>query len=270
MPTVEERMDSLESILGQFIVHTDTALRRLEREMQEFKDEMRAFREESERDRKALHEEMKAFRDEMRAFREESERDRKALQEEMKDFKDEMREFKDEMREFKNEMREFKDEMRQQTRDLNKKWGELANKMGTLVEDIVAPNIPRVAREYFGCEDIDFFAVRVEKRDKKRNLTREFDTIAVCGNKVILNETKSTPRQNYLKEFAEFVKKGEFFKYFPEYKGMELIPIFSSLYLTETVVKYLTKNKIYAMAMKNDTMDILNPDLKLNKPTKRK
>ncbi|MHA2657787.1 MAG: hypothetical protein V2G42_08910 [bacterium JZ-2024 1] len=55
MPTIEERVDTLESILGQFIVHTDTALRRLEREMREFKDEMRAFKDE-----------MRAFKDETR------------------------------------------------------------------------------------------------------------------------------------------------------------------------------------------------------------
>ncbi len=66
MPSVEERIDSLESILGQFIVHTDVALRRLENEMREFKEEMRRFREESEKDRASLHNEMKAFKDEMR------------------------------------------------------------------------------------------------------------------------------------------------------------------------------------------------------------
>jgi hypothetical protein len=37
MPTVEQRVDTLESILGQFIVHTDVALRKLENEMKEFK-----------------------------------------------------------------------------------------------------------------------------------------------------------------------------------------------------------------------------------------
>ncbi len=55
MPSVEERIDSLESILGQFIVHTDVALKRLENEMRAFKDEMRAFKDE-----------MRAFKDEMR------------------------------------------------------------------------------------------------------------------------------------------------------------------------------------------------------------
>jgi hypothetical protein len=55
MPTVEERVETLESILGQFIVHTDVALRRLEDEMKAFKDEMKAFKDE-----------MKAFKDETR------------------------------------------------------------------------------------------------------------------------------------------------------------------------------------------------------------
>ncbi|MBT9145850.1 MAG: hypothetical protein DDT42_01727 [candidate division WS2 bacterium] len=55
MPTVEERIETLESILGQFIVHTDVALRRLENEMKAFKDEMKAFKDE-----------MKAFKDETR------------------------------------------------------------------------------------------------------------------------------------------------------------------------------------------------------------
>lgn len=46
MQTIEARVDRLESLLGQFIVHTDMALRRLEREMREFKDEMKDFKDE--------------------------------------------------------------------------------------------------------------------------------------------------------------------------------------------------------------------------------
>lgn len=55
MPSIEERLDTLESILGQFIVHTDIALRKLENEMKEFKNEMKTFKDE-----------MKAFKDEIR------------------------------------------------------------------------------------------------------------------------------------------------------------------------------------------------------------
>src|SRR3990172_7040706 len=179
---------------------------------------------------------------------------------EMRGFKDEMREFKDEMKEFKDEMKEFKDEMREDRRNMNKKWGEIVNKMGSLVEDIVAPNIPRIAREYFKCEDMEFFGLRVTKRNSKdKSKSREFDIIAVCGDTVIINETKSSPRVDYINEFLEILK--EVCEYFPEYESKKIIPIFSSLYIPENVVTYLTKVKIYAMAMKDDVMDLLNPHI---------
>ncbi|HOL87285.1 MAG TPA: hypothetical protein PLK32_08025 [Defluviitoga tunisiensis] len=62
MNTIKERLDTLESILGQFIVHTDVALRRLENEMKEFKDEMKEFKDEM----KEFKDEMKDFKDEMK------------------------------------------------------------------------------------------------------------------------------------------------------------------------------------------------------------
>ena len=39
-------------------------------------------------------------------------------------------------------------------RAMNKRWGELANKMGTVVEDIVAPSVRRLAGEVFDCGDM--------------------------------------------------------------------------------------------------------------------
>ncbi|MGC8931650.1 MAG: hypothetical protein ACP5K6_09005 [Dictyoglomus sp.] len=200
MAKLSDRVDRLESLLGQFIVNTDVALRRLETSLEVFKDEMKVFKEE------------------MIAFRNEVNEDRKRI---------------------------------------NKMWGELANKMGTLVEDIVAPNIPGIAKRYFGVEELDYFAVRVRKRNvKDRSKIREFDVIAVWDDKVIINETKSIPRIEYINEFIEVLK--EIGDYFPEYKDKEIIPIFSSLYLSDEIVKYLTKRKIYAMATKDDTMDLLN------------
>ena len=44
---------------------------------------------------------------------------------------------------------------------MNKRWGELANKMGTVVEDIVAPSIQRLAREVFDCGEPQYFGTRV-------------------------------------------------------------------------------------------------------------
>ena len=183
---VEERVDRLESVLGQFIVHTDIALKKLEEEITRLG-------------------------------------------------------------------RQWEEERK----EMNKRWGDLANKMGTLAEDIVAPNISGIAREYFGCKDLDFFGVRIRKKNTKdTSKVREFDVIAVCDDKVIINETKSNPKIEYINEFINVLK--EIYDYFPEYRGKKIIPIFSSLYIPEDLVTYLTKNRIYAMAMKDDTMDLLN------------
>lgn len=186
---------------------------------------------------------------------------------EMNTFKNEIRQ---DTREFKRqtqasienlskEIKDFKDEMKLSSKNMNKKWEELVMKMGTMVEDIVAPNIAFIAKKYFNLENGKIL-VRSDAYHIKTNQRREFDTIAVYNDKVILNETKSNTKTDEAKKFIKFIKSAEFFEYFPEYKGRELIPILSSLYIHEDTVKYLSNNKIYAMAMKEDTMDILNFD----------
>lgn len=52
---VNERVGTLEVVLGEFIVQTNRSLNRLEREMREFKDEMRKFKDEMRLDRKELN-----------------------------------------------------------------------------------------------------------------------------------------------------------------------------------------------------------------------
>ena len=218
--SIEERVDSLEAVLGHFIASTGASLNRLEREMREFKDEMREFK------------------DEMRVF------------------KDEMRVFKDEMRVSKNEMHTFKDGTFAIIADMNRKWGELANKMGTIVEDIVAPNIPTIASKYFGV-DLEFFAVRIRKEHPhKKGIYKEFDAFSVGGGKIFYNETKSTPRTEYMESFS--TNRAVVYEYFPEYRDKAIIPIFSSLGIPEDAVAYLTKQNIFAMAMAGNTMELLN------------
>ncbi len=235
MPKVEERVDRLEKVMEELATaHTEFV-----REMKDFKDEMADFKDE-----------MKDFKDEMA------------------DFKDEMREFKDEMADFKSETLEFQRNSEKDRREMNKRWGELANKMGTIVEDIVAPNIPRILKEYFGCDEKDIMDVSIRRRvsnKKDPSLKREFDIVAVCGNKVVINETKSTPKIEYVNRFKKTLS--EVYDYFPEYKGKELIGIFASLSIREDIVQYLTRQGIYAMGMKDDTMEILNPELLEGKET---
>jgi hypothetical protein len=244
---LEERVDKLELLLGQFIVQTNIIMAHQDRETRALKEEMRTFKEE-------IHNDMREFKQEMRTFKEEIHNDMREFKDEnrreMREFKQEMREFKDEMREFKNEMRAFKGEM-------NKRWGDLANSLGRLVEDIAAPNIPGLAKQYFGCEELDFFAVRLKKRhamDKSRR--REFDVVAMANSYLFINETKVEGRSDYVDQFVKALTEWQ--AYFPEYADKTLVPIFGSLYLGEDVVNYLTKQKIYAMAMKEDGMALLN------------
>jgi hypothetical protein len=342
MAIIEERADTLEAVLGQFIVHTDIALRRLETEMKIFQEEMRQYREAANLEMQQFREEMRQhrettnletqqFREEMRQFRETTNLEMQQFREEMRQFRETMttqaqqfqetttiqaEQFREEMRQYREtattqaqqfqetmtiqaeqfqetiatqleqfqetiatqtrqfqettatqtrqfqettatQMRQFREEAERERREMNKKWGDLANKMGTLVEDIVVPNFRGIAQRYFGCVEFDFFARAVYKTHAKdRSKRREFDVVAVCEDKVPVNETKSNPRTEYISEFVEVLK--EIYDYFPEHQGKKIIPIFSSLYLPEDVVNYLTSKRIYAMAMREDTIDLLN------------
>jgi hypothetical protein len=130
--------------------------------------------------------------------------------------------------------------------------------MGTIVEDIILPGFLGVLRRYFDTE-ADIIMPRVRRRHPRdRSRTREFDIIAVDSDQLYLNETKSTPRMLYVREFVESCY--EVFEYFPEYAGKTLVPIFSSLYLDEEAVAYLTGNGCYAMTMGEDHLDIVNFD----------
>jgi len=214
MPSVKDRVDSLEKTLEEYIRNVGNSQMQTERELREFKDEMG-------------------------------------------EFKDEMREFKNEMSRFKDEMSDFKDEMREDRKKAFRQWGEVTNKMGTLAEDFVAPCVREVAERYFGCSDEEDFMVRRYKRKpKEKGKRREFDIIAVYEKLVVLVEVKSTPRLSYIDEFVAILK--ELPEYFPEYSGRSVMPVFASLYLPDDVVAYLTKNGIYAMAIRDDMMDLMN------------
>jgi hypothetical protein len=133
--------------------------------------------------------------------------------------REEMKAFKNEMAEFKDEMADFKEEARAQNRQMNRRWAEITHKMGTFAEDMVAPNLPRVAKELFGCETVDVFTVRMHKRWNGE--TREYDALVACGDYVLVNETKSTLKSLHVDEMLRILRK--FREIFPEYREKKLI-----------------------------------------------
>jgi hypothetical protein len=174
-----------------------------------------------------------------------------------------MTRFENEMRDFKNEMGEFKDEMRASKRAMDKQWGDLANKLGTIIEDILAPNLKRLAIEHFGFPHLEDFGIRRLRRQSGRLM--EFDTVVVGPAAVILGEAKSSPSLDHAEAFAAKVKV--FFDYFPEHHGRRLIAVLGSWAIPQPVVERLTTLGIYAMAMGEDTMELVNAaELEPGKP----
>ncbi len=146
-------------------------------------------------------------------------------------------------------------------RAMNKRWGELANKMGTLVEDIVAPSLRRLAWAELDCGEERFFAERITRvRSDDPSQRREFDALYAGTRAVLLNETKSNARSEDVRDFVNFLRSGEFALYFPELRTLPVVPVFSSLQLAPDLVTYLSRNGIYAVAMGDEAMTILNLD----------
>jgi hypothetical protein len=152
-----------------------------------------------------------------------------------------------------------REEAARERKEMNKRWGELSNKMGTIVEDIVAPSIRRLAREVFGCGGLQHFATRTARtRSDAPSHEREFDALYVGTQAVLLNETKASARPEYARTFVRFLESGQFAHYFPEYRELPTVPVFSSLSIPADVVTYLTGRGIYAVAMGDEAMQVLN------------
>ena len=160
------------------------------------------------------------------------------------------------MKEDTRRMKEDTRRMKEDTRRMQKAWGDLANKMGTVAEDVVAPNIPRLAIEEFGFAEVEDMmprARRTSRRGEKRY--REFDIVCAGPGKVILVEVKSTPTLEKIQEVPGRLE--EFFDFFPEYEGRELIGVFASWSIDKSLLPAISKAGLYGIAMGEDTMDVV-------------
>ena len=166
----------------------------------------------------------------------------------------ELRAFKEEMTAFKDEMRAFKEENRRENREMNRKWGELANKMGTMVEDLVAPSLPRIVQEQFGLEVIDLMVRR--KRKLEDGSVREFDGVAIADGYAFVNSTKSTLRSSDVEGLVGEI--AEFRRFFPEYGKEKVIGILASLYVENSLVRYAETMGFLVLALGDALMEIKN------------
>jgi len=220
MAAVIERVDSLEQTVQEFVRSVGAEFRKLYASQRQTEAELRLFK------------------DEMRVF------------------KDEMTDFKDEMSDFKDEMRDFKDESRRQLREMNKKWGELSNKLGTLVEDLVAPSLPRIVEERLGEHTYDLFMERPRRRSPDGRRMKEFDAVLVTSGCVYLNSTKATLRITDVDSFVADI--AEFRTFFPEYKALPLVGVLASLAVDESLLTYAERQGFLVLAVGDELMEVKN------------
>ena len=107
--------------------------------------------------------------------------------------------------------------------------------------------------------DLQNFATRtVRTRSDVPSREREFDALYIGTQAVLLNETKAYARPEYARAFVEFLESGRFARYFPEYRELPIVPVFSSLSIPADLVTYLTRRGIHAVAMGDEAMQVLN------------
>jgi predicted RNase H-like nuclease (RuvC/YqgF family) len=225
MVAVIERVDRLEQALADFVTNVGIEFNKLYNSQMRTEAELRAFKDE-----------MRTFKDEMRMF------------------KDEMRMFKDEMRTFKDEMRMFTEESRAQAREMNRKWGDVSNKLGTMVEDLVAPSLPRIVEDTLGGTVLDLMPRR--KRRLADGRVKEFDAVALTADAIYLNSTKATLRSADVDRFVEDI--AAFREFFPEYADLPLVGILASLAVDEGVLSYAEKQGFLVLAVGDELMEVKN------------
>jgi hypothetical protein len=121
-PLLEERVDKLETIVGDFMIRTGTALNRLSKEMREFKNEMRD-------EMTAFKNEMSEFKNEMSDFKDEVRLDRKAMNKQWGDLANRMGTFTEDIivpavrpavkRYFNQELTDFMVKRKRKIKELN-------------------------------------------------------------------------------------------------------------------------------------------------------
>jgi len=252
IPLMDKRVRSLEEMMADLIaVSTQTSIA-----MKEFGDRVDRSIEEGRADRRKSAEAMSKFQEEM--------------QEDRRSFKEEMREFREAMQadrkksgaethEFKNNMASFKEEMRLDRRELNKELGEIANKQGRMAEDLVAPSICRILRDTFKISALYECAANVRHKQihpEDSGRMKEFDVIAICGDYVMVNETKSNPNASDIRKLRKTIRK--FREYFPEHKDKKIVGSLGTLYAHKSLIRYASSKGILVLAVGDELMDVMN------------
>jgi seryl-tRNA synthetase len=225
-----ERLTRLEDWLIQYSAANQKAI-----------EESQRWRLEMEESHRKNEQEFQKLWKIVTANQEESQKWRKSMEEDRRESKKELK------------------ELRKTIADSRKELGQISHRLGTIVEDLVAPSLPRVLKEMVNCptEDDVLINVRVRRRHPtQKGKMLEIDAMADCGNYVLFNETKSQFSPEKVKAFLD--KLALVRDYFPEYQHHQIRGCIASLYLDKSLIDYASRQGLLALASGEYLMTIQN------------
>ena len=153
--------------------------------------------------------------------------------------------------------RQWVEQAEHDRKDFNKRMAEISDSMGRLIEDLVAPCGFQLAKAIFGTEEAEGCAIRIRRKHPAApGRSLEYDLMAVGPTKLLVVEAKWTVAPGKAREFQE--QMAQLPEFFPEYAGRLLCPAMASVYLEPSVIAFLNREKIYGIAMGDDTMRVVN------------
>ena len=228
MAAVSERVDRLEEALARFMDQTSRILAAIHEDIAEIRaSNARTDRQLLEMQRQADKDRQQADKDRQQVDkdRQQAEIDRQQAEKERKEF--------------------------------NRQLAALSDRLGTLIEDMVAPNAPRIARSLFGKDEVLGSAIRLRRQhpnDRGRSI--ELDLVVYGQKHLLVCEAKSKVTAEKASAFLEKVRALP--EFFPEYRGLKILPMIASVAIEPSLVTHLSRLQIYALGFGDETMEILN------------
>jgi chemotaxis protein histidine kinase CheA len=162
-----------------------------------------------------------------------------------------------EIKRLQERMDERKIQWDRETRAYRQQMAELSDKMGTLVEDLVAPSIPGILQHIVKCSETPLMkGVRITKRHTHENRSKEYDVVVVCEDYILINETKSRMRPEYIPIFVQNLKDAR--NFFPEYAEKKIIGTMATLYMDPSLVVYGERQGLIMLGVIDGLLHVLN------------
>jgi hypothetical protein len=165
-----------------------------------------------------------------------------------------MEEFSQRTDEFNRRMDEFNVRAERDRKLFNREMAQISASVGRLVEDLVIPNAERIAAQLFPDDPVSRILPRAKAYLEAESM--EIDLIAPGKRNVMLIEARHRLDASDVREILD--KLPQFPKFFPEYANHRIVVVAASIAMEDSLRKFLTRQKIYGLAMGDETMELVN------------